>query len=341
MMKGIVYLGDSEVEVRDFRKPEPGPGQVVVQMKAAGLCGSDLHKYHNSRAWAEERRGMISGHEPSGVVAEIGPGVTHLSVGDRVCVYHSLGCGHCQTCLSGEPVFCADEGAFGRTCDGSHADFMATDARYCLPLPDAFSFAVGTQLACTAGTAFAAVKKVLPHPGDALVVFGLGPVGMSALLMAGAMGYRTIGVDVNPHRIALAKRLGNDDVVDIRKDDPVQAIMDITRGNGAAGVVECSGNGTARTQAAAVAARRGTVVYVGAGAKEISLAPTHVMLKELTIRGNAVYSRGAYFEAVAFLQTHYVPLDELVTHRFGIDQAVEAFALFDRGDTGKVIFEWP
>ena len=134
-MKGVVYLGDSEVEVRDFPQPQPGPGQVVVEMKAAGLCGSDLHKYHSSRAWAEARNGMISGHEPTGIIAEVGPDVDHLSVGDRVCVYHRVGCGHCKDCRSGNAAFCAEErGAFGRTQDGSHADYMLTDARL-LPAP--------------------------------------------------------------------------------------------------------------------------------------------------------------------------------------------------------------
>lgn len=86
-MKGVVYLGESAVEVRDFTRPEPGPGQVVIESKVAGLCGSDLYKYHSSRAWAQARQSMISGHEPTGVVAAVGPNVDHPAVGDRVCVY--------------------------------------------------------------------------------------------------------------------------------------------------------------------------------------------------------------------------------------------------------------
>ena len=124
-MRGVVYLGDSEVEVRDFNRPEPGPGQVVIEMRVAGLCGSDLHKYHSSREWARERNGMISGHEPAGVVADVGKDVENVSEGDRVCVYHTVGCGHCAVCVSGTPVFCSNQGAFGRTRDGSHADYHA------------------------------------------------------------------------------------------------------------------------------------------------------------------------------------------------------------------------
>jgi len=339
-MRGVVYLGESEVEVREFERPEPGPGQVVVEMRAAGLCGSDLHKYHSSREWARERKGMISGHEPAGIVAEAGKGVANVSEGDRVSVYHTVGCGHCAVCLSGTPVFCSDQGAFGRTRDGSHADYMVTDARYCMPLPDNVSFTVGTQLACTAGTAFSAVNKVSKRHGDPLVVFGLGPVGLTTLLMGEAMGYRTLGVDISPFRTDLADRIGVGVVINADENDPVQAVRDLTGGRGAAGVVECSGSAIARTQAAAVAGLHGTVVYVGAGAPSLEIDFVDILRKELTLRGNSVYSMGAYFDAVSFIQTHRVPLDKIVTHRFRLEHAREAFAIFDRGETGKVVFDW-
>ena len=339
-MKGVVFLGDSEVEVRDFPTPEPGPGQVVIQMKVGGLCGSDLHKYHSSREWAASREGMISGHEPAGVVSEVGANVDNVSMGDRVCVYHRTGCGYCVQCVSGTPAHCPTGGAFGRTQDGSHADYMVTEARYCMPLPDSLSFAVGTQLACTAGTAFAAAQKIPGHAGDHYVVFGLGPVGMTALLMGRAMGFETIGVDIQPYRLELASRIGQGTVIDASKQDPVEAIRDLTGGKGARGVVECSGSDKGRTQATSVAGRKATVVYVGSGAQDLKVRIGDIIGKDLTIRGNSVYPVSSYYEAVDFLQSHDVPLDEMVTHRYRIDQAVEAYNTFDAGRTGKVAFEW-
>ena len=339
-MKGVVFLGDSEVEVRDFPTPEPGPGQVVIQMKVGGLCGSDLHKYHNNRVWAAEREGMISGHEPAGVVAEVGANVENVSVGDRVCVYHRVGCSYCVECVSGTPAHCPTGGSFGRTQDGSHADYMLTEARYCLPLPEFLSFAVGTQLACTAGTAFAAAGKVTGRAGDPYVVFGLGPVGLTALLMGRAMGYETIEVDIQPYRLELAARIGQGTVIDASKQDPVEAIGDLTGGKGARGVVECSGSDKARTQATSVAGRKATVVYVGSGAQNLTVRVGDIIGKDLTIRGNSVYPVGAYYQAVEFLASHDVPLDEMVTHRYKIEQAVEAFKTFDNGETGKAVFVW-
>ena len=339
-MKGVVYLGGSEVEVREIPKPEPGPNEVVIEMKVGGLCGSDLHKYHSSRPWALEREGMISGHEPTGVVSELGEDVSNLSVGDRVCVYHSVGCGHCNVCLSGTPVFCENEGAFGRTRNGCHADYMLSEARYCLPLPDSLSFSVGAQLACTAGTAFSATNKIPSRAGDTFVVFGLGPVGLTVLLFGEAMGYKTIGVDVHPFRVKNAERVAGGTILNGRDVDPVGAILDLTGGKGAEGVVECSGNEIARAQAAAAARLHGTVVYVGAGAEHLKIDFLDILRKALTLKGNSVYSMGDYFKAVAFLEKHDIPLDDMVTHRFKIDQAVEAFRTFDSGETGKVIFDW-
>jgi len=339
-MKGVVYLGESKVEVREFPDPEPGPGEALIAMRVAGLCGSDLHKYHSSREWAAARKGMISGHEPAGVVAGLGPGVKGLSVGDRVSVYHSLGCGRCRFCLSGTPVFCRDEGAFGRTRDGCHADFMTAPARHCLPLPEDFSFEVGAMLACTTCTAYASLKKLPLSHAETLVVFGLGPVGLTALLMGGACGYRCIGVELNEYRIELARRLTKALIVNGRTADAVKEILDATGGRGAEGILECSGSDVARSQSALAAARHGTVVIVGAGGTEVAIEPWEMIRKELVVRGSSVFSMRDYFETIDFLRVHPIPLDDMVTHRFRIEEAARAFAAFDSGDTGKVAFEW-
>lgn len=310
-------------------------------MKVAGLCGSDLHKYHSSREWAEGRNGMISGHEPAGVIAEVGQDVSEFSVGDRVCVYHRTGCGDCPDCLAGYAAYCEEgSGAFGRTQDGSHADYMLTDARYCLLLPAEISFSVGTQLACTAGTALSALSKLPARAGDTVVVFGLGPVGLAGFLLSEGKGLRAIGVDVEPYRVELAKRIGEGSIVDARYEDAVAAIRDLTGGKGVAGVLECSGSSVARKQATGVAGRGATVVFVGGGSPEISVNFGELLGNDLTVKGNAVYSMASYREAVDLLVRRTVPLDRMVTHRFKIDQAPEAFALFDTGKTGKVVFDW-
>ena len=218
---------------------------------------------------------------------------------------------------------------------------MLADARYCLPLPEEVSFAVGTQLACTAGTSFAALRKIPSHSGDTLVVFGLGPVGLSGLLLGMGMGYRGIGVDTHPYRVEQARKVGKGLVIDAAKDNPIEAIRDATGGKGVGGVLECSGNPDAQRQAATVASRGATIVYVGGGGSpDLSVDFADVLLKDLTIRSNSVFSMASYSDEVEFLLRHPIPLDEIITHRFKLEQAVEAFSLFDSGASGKVIFEW-
>jgi len=174
-----------------------------------------------------------------------------------------------------------------------------------------------------------------------LVVFGLGPVGLSGLLLGIGMGYRGIGVDTHPYRVDLARKVGKGQVINAQNDDPVDAIRDLTGGKGVGGVLECSGNAIARKQAATVASRGATVVYVGGGsAPDLTVDFADVLTKDLTVRGNSVFSMASYFAAVEFMLKKPVALDKIVTHRFKIEEAVEAFSLFDTGQTGKVVFEW-
>ena len=340
-MRGVAYLGDRRVEVREYPRPVPNAGEVLIEMRAAGLCGSDLHKYRKNAAWADARNGMIAGHEPSGVVSALGPGVTGIEVGDRVSVYHSLGCGRCGFCVSGTPVLCREEGAFGRTRDGCHADFMTAPARFCLPLPDDMSFALGAMLSCTAGTAFSAVQKLPILPGDIALVIGLGPVGLSVAMIAEAHGFRCIGADVNPIRLDLARKCLDGSVVDASEDRLVESVLEVTGGENISGIIECSGNASARTQTTQLIATRGTIVIVGAGSDSLNLDPDAIIRRELAIRGNAVYSMRQYYQTIDVLRNRRIDLESIVTHRVPIDEATTMFAQFDSGKTGKVVFEWP
>ena len=142
-MKGVVFLGDGKCEVREFPDPRPEAGQVVIRMKASGICGSDLWRYKMTPA--RLRHSVIPGHEPCGIVEAIGHGVRNVNVGGRVSVYHLLACGHCKYCLSGDLMFCPDYKAYGQDIDGSHADFLITEERNVLPLPEELSFADGVS----------------------------------------------------------------------------------------------------------------------------------------------------------------------------------------------------
>ena len=219
-MKGVVLLGDSECCVKDFPDPVPGFGEVRVRMIATGICGSDLHLYHMDKESAKKRGDRIPGHEPCGIVDALGHGVTKVKEGDRVTINHWLGCGHCENCAAGNLMWCTEKRGYGGAIDGAHAEFVIADERNCVPMPDTMSFIDGAFIACPGGTAYSSMKKLDVRAGDTVAVFGLGPVGLSGVVLAKAMGGKVIGVDVIDKRGELAMQLGAEAVVNARKEDP-------------------------------------------------------------------------------------------------------------------------
>ena len=339
-MKGIVFLGDRRAEVREFPDPEPGRGEVVVRMKAAGLCGSDLHTY---RQPAAQRAGnlTIPGHEPSGVVESVGPCVTRVRLGDRVSVFHYRGCGHCKHCRAGYLQWCPDRRGYGGPIHGSCADLLLTDERNCLPLPEELSFVHGAAIACFLGTAFAALRKVSPSGKDTLAVFGQGPVGMGGTLVGKALGARIICVEPIVERRALAQRLGADVVLNPADGDVADAIRELTGGVGADLAFETAGSAAAQDAAVSCLRRGGRGVFVGFGNSEPTFNLARIIGSQLTLMGSFVMPIFMYWDLVDFILAHRLPVEDMVTHRFAIEQGPEAFELFDGGHTGKVILEWP
>src|SRR5262245_23207866 len=255
-MRGVVFLGGRQLELREFEDPSPGPGEAVIAIKASGMCGSDLHPYRaagnaaSSLGLGGQGGPVIAGHEPCGVVTALGAGVTGLAVSDRVMNHHYKGCGTCRHCRVGWSQLCRSERiVYGMTGHGGHAPYMKAPASTMVPLPDAMSFEEGAAVSCGTGTAYGALKRLDVSGRDTLAVFGQGPVGLSATMLGKAMGARVIAVDVAPERLALARSMGADEVVNPKDADPVQAIHDLTGGEGAETTMDCTGNSDARVAA--------------------------------------------------------------------------------------------
>ena len=211
-MQCLICPGDRTVEVTTKPIPEPGPDDVRIRIRGSAICGSDLHKYRQPQAERDEHgySKLTLGHEGAGVVDAVGPGVTYPAVGDRVVIYHLIGCGHCEHCRRGEPGFCRDMQGFNWVRDGVNAEYVVVPARSTLPLPDDFDFEDGALLACNLGTAFGAARKARASGDMTLAVSGLGPVGLYTVMMARAMGASVLGIDVQPSRIEMAEKLGID-----------------------------------------------------------------------------------------------------------------------------------
>ncbi len=344
-MRGLVLLGDQNLELRDFPIPTPGYGQAVVKIKTAAICGSDVH-FYNSHPEIFENLGGISGHEPAGIVYSVGEGVTNVKVGDRVCLYHFEGCGECEYCKAGHYNNCKKRKGLGWLLDGSNAEYLMMNAENCLLLPDELSFEDGSFIACVAATCYSALKKLSVSGRDTLVVYGLGPVGLTAVLMAKAMGARVIGVSRNEYRNNLAMKIGADIVINNEKEDVYERIMELTGGHGADKSLETSGSNVLRKMTVKAAAIYGQVCLVGNSEDVMNnniellahFDQRFIIRKELTIMGSYVMPLGMYEELKRFLLQNKIHLDSIVTHHFTLDQAEEAFALAESGQCGKVIF---
>ena len=348
-MKGIVFLGERELELREFPEPTPGPGEVVIAIKGSGMCGSDLHPYRASRSGSAavslglggKGSPVIAGHEPCGVVALRGPGVPEAAAptGARVMNHHYKGCGYCKHCRLGWSQLCRSGiVVYGMTGHGGHAPYMLAPSSTLVPLPDELSFEEGAAVSCGTGTAYQALKRLDVSGRDTLAVFGQGPVGLSATLLGTAMGARVVAVELVPERRRLAKELGADAVLDPRETDPVAGLRELTRGEGVDAALDCTGSPEARVAAVRSARTWGRVGFVGEGSTVTLDVSPDLLRRQLTIHASWTFSAVGQEECARFVVDRKIPLRRLVTHRFRLEQAAEAYRLFDTQTTGKGVF---
>lgn len=335
-MRGVVFKGNREAEIREFPDPHAGPGEAVVKIRASGLCGTDLHRYR-----AADPTEMITGHEPCGVIAELGVGAPDgLAIGDRVMVHHYRGCGVCELCSMGYEQLCPKGRVTygGGTGHGANADYILVPSRTLVHLHEELSFAAGAAISCGTGTAWNGLKKMEVSGRDTVAVFGQGPVGLSGTLSAKWMGASVIAIDVVPERLELARELGADHVINSSETDAVTVIRNLTGGTGASAVLETSGNPTARTQAIECIRPFGRCCYVGVGGAATVDFNRDVIFKVATIYGSWTFSKAELLEIARFMVDAKVPVDKLITHHYSLDQAIEAFRTFDGATTGKCVF---
>ena len=344
-MKGVVFTGNRQLEVRELPDPEPGPEQVLVRMAVSSICGTDMHFYRKS--WdelVEFRKSFngapdtIPGHEPCGVVEAVGANVTSVAAGERVTVYPHVGCGICGYCCRGEVMFCPARTGYGSVHDGSCAEYLLAPARNCMRIPDELGFDRAVVISCAGGTAYQSLQRIDPSGADTVGIFGLGPVGLCATAFAVARGARVVGLDLQPERLRLARAMGAERVINVADQDAVAEIMDLTGGRGLDAAADYSGSPRAQQAMVAAAGKWARLGLVGVGEPFALDAFRGMIMRQLTLVGSWIYNLGQHEEIVAHVLDRDIPLDELITHRYPIDQAAEAFRVFDSGATGKVLF---
>jgi threonine dehydrogenase-like Zn-dependent dehydrogenase len=314
-MRGVLLPGDSTAVLRDHDVPRPGHGQVLVEIGASGICGSDIgFIYRGYKGYrgvdGPAYRGVIAGHEPSGRIVAAGPGVRRFGPGDRVIVYHIVGCGLCDNCRRGHYISCGHgRESYGWQRDGGHAPYLLAEERTCVPLPDELSYVDGALIACGFGTAYEGLRRA-GVSGDAdLLVVGLGPVGLAAGMIGRGMGARkVIGVE------------------------PSEA-----RRGGAAVTIDCSGTRPGRSLALEAAAEWGHVSLVGEGGDLHTEVSDTLLHKQLTVHASWVTSLPAMSELARNLVGWGLRPEKTVSDVFGFERADEAYALAAGTSKGKVV----
>jgi 2-desacetyl-2-hydroxyethyl bacteriochlorophyllide A dehydrogenase len=347
-MRGVVFTGERGLEMMQFPDPTPEAHDVVIEMKASGMCGTDLHQYRRPKGQASvagiqaKDTPVIVGHEPCGVVVAIGTAVDarEARIGQRVMVHHYQGCTQCNQCRSGWQQLCQEVPVkvYGNNEHGGHTKYLKVPANTLVPLPDELSFSAGAAIACGSGTAYSALRRIGVSGNDTLAIFGQGPVGLAATQYAKAMGARVIALDISAPRLERAKAFGADEVINPAATDPVAAIKDLTHGRFADLTLDTSGNPEARLNAIRSVKVWGTMCFVGEGGEvHIDVSPL-LMRRQLTLVASWTFSNVIQADCARFSVERGIDVDKLFTHRWNIDQADEAYKVFDKQADGKGVF---
>jgi threonine dehydrogenase-like Zn-dependent dehydrogenase len=351
VMQGVAILGERRVEIRDFPKPIPKNNQVLLKMEIATICGSDMHYYRSKQKDLGERTGWVAGHEVSGLIEQLGDSVNGLEIGDRVSVFSLYGCGNCEMCRKGFPQFCltpnsASALAAGQRyspirSSGGFADYVLAPSYACLKMPSEISFVDGAILGCSGITAYQATETLNMDARDSVAIYGLGPVGLCAVLIAKTRGSRVIGVELSEERSRLARKLGIDEITNPSQEDSVTKVRDFGGVKGGVdSAIDSTGNPDATRSAIKSVKNGGKVALIGIGPKMQGecISPQSLIDKGIIVAGINESNINLWFDLVNLMISRKMSFEPIVSSRFPLGRAEEAFREFDTLGTGKIAF---
>lgn len=329
MKAAIVRQFGKPLVIEDVPVPQPGPGEVLVKLKACGVCHTDLHAA--SGDWpVKPVPPFIPGHEVAGIVAALGAGVKNLKVGDAVGVawLHDA-CMSCEYCETGWETLCEHQHNTGYSVNGGFAEYVIASAAFAAKLPATVDFAAIAPILCAGVTTYKGLKETEARPGEWVVISGVGGLGHVAVQYAKAMGLKVAAVDIADDKLALARETGADLVVNALADGAVDKVL-AASGGGAHGVLVTAVSTAAFAQALKMVRRKGTVSLVGLPPGEFPTPIFDVVLKRITVRGSIVGTRRDLDEAIAFAADGKVKAEVAKVPLDAIND------VFDRMKAGKI-----
>ena len=343
-MKAVVKYGheDGMVELRDMPEPEVGPGEVLMEVKATGVCGSDIEFYRHAMTYTISVP-VIQGHEFCGVVAEVSPGVKDFKVGDRVVSETAAYvCGRCRYCLAGEYNVCPERKGFGYGVNGAFTKYVRVPIRCLHRIPDdvPFEHAALTEPLCVAYNALV-VKSRVPL-GETVAIIGPGPIGLFCLQVAKAIGAGSIvvvGTKKDGKRLELAHKLGAGVTVNVDEADPVDEVNRLTQGEGASLVVDAAGETAALQTALGMVRRNGCITKLGWGLEppEFSLDP--LITKAVTLQGSFSHTWNTWETCLELIRAKTIDIESMITHQFTIADWKKAFLMMEEKETVKALLK--
>jgi len=334
-----IKKGKGHLELIDIPEPHPGPNEAKIKVNYAGICGTDLHiqsdEYHYNPP-------VTLGHEFSGVIVELGNNIKNFKLGDRVVAETNAEvCGDCELCRAGRFCLCPYRKQLGAEKDGAFADYVLTREQTLHKIPenvDMLSATLSEPLSCVVHALFER-SKILPE--DIVVVLGPGAIGLMALQVAKLMGAKVIvgGTSIDKQRLDMAKKIGADDCLNIEKEDIYHFISDLTEGNGANVVLECSGAPPAVEMGLDLLKKRGTFTQIGLSARPLSVTFDKICFKEVDLFGSLSKTNYSWRKSLKLLSSQVVNMKPLITHTLPLEEWEEAFRVTREKEGLKILFK--
>ena len=341
-MKAVVKYGKGKglVEIREVPEPKMKEDEVLIEVKAVSVCGSDLHIYHDAHPYWPP---VILGHEFSGVITEVGKGVKGWKIGDRIVSETRTGsCGICYMCQSGFPQVCEQKRPYGIGINGAYTKYVAGPARLLHRLPDNIPFEVGAVIEPTAICVTSILERSRLQAGESLVITGPGPIGLISLAIVKAAGAGLVGITGTSSdegiRFEKARELGADFMIVVDKENPVQKVLEMTNGLGVDILIETSGGGKAIFQAFEMVRRLGRICAIGiSGKEEVPIPYDRGIFKALRYDFCFSSSWTAWETTIGLISKGVLPIEKIITHQLPLEKWEEAFRLLENLQAAKVI----
>jgi len=326
-MRQAVMMEPGQIEMREVERPSAGPGEVLVRIHNIGVCGSDIHVFHGKHPYTSYP--VVQGHEVSGEIAEIGPGVEGLKVGEVVTFMPQVVCGECYSCKHGMYHICDNLRVMGFQTDGAAQDYFVVPARLIIKVPVGVSMEQAAMIEPISVAAHA-LGRAGDVAGKRVLVLGAGTIGNLVAQVARALGAGdTMITDVSDYRLEIARACGIRSAVNVSQEDLGARLVEGFGPDRADLILECVGSQATIEQAVSLARKGSTIVVVGVFGDKPRVDLGLVQDRELTLVGTLMYQEKDYRTAVSLLEAGKIELDALITNRYPFEQYLEAYRLID------------